>query len=175
MTEGNGQGLGRRDWLKLGAAAGLGAAGLGGLGRSALAATAGIPAGLVAKAKKDGRLNLIADPRDWANYGAIFDSFTKEFGVHITVYNPNGSSAQELQAIRSLKSQSRAPDAVDVGPSFALIGTREKLFAPYKVATWDEIPNDMKDADGHWYGDYYGVISFGVNQNVAKSVPHTWA
>lgn len=175
MTEGKARGLGRREWLKLGAAAGIGAAGLGGFGRSAFAAGSSIPSGLAEKAKKEGQLNLIADPRDWANYGAIFDSFTKKFGVHITVYNPDGSSAQELQAIRSLKSQSRAPDAVDVGPSFALIGAREKLFAPYKVATWDQIPANMKDPDGHWYGDYYGVISFGVNRNVVKTVPETWA
>ncbi|MGH7117659.1 MAG: ABC transporter substrate-binding protein [Acetobacteraceae bacterium] len=174
MTEAKGRGLGRRDWLTLGAAAGLGAAGLGGFARAAFAG-AGIPAGLAEKAKKEGQLNLIADPRDWANYGAIFDSFSKKYGLHITVYNPDGTSAQELQAIRSLRSQSRAPDAVDVGPSFALIGAREKLFAPYKVATWDEIPGNMKDSDGYWYGDYYGVISFGVNRNVAKTVPETWA
>ncbi len=180
MTEEKGRGLGRREWLKLGAAAGLGAVGLGaagagGLSRSAFAAGSEFSAALMAAAKKEGNLNIIAIPRDWANYGAIIDSYQKLFGVHISSYNPNGSSAQELQAIRSLKSQSRAPDAVDVGPSFALLGVQEKLFTPYKVATWDEIPDDMKDPGGYWYGESYGVISCGVNRNVAKTVPETWA
>ena len=89
--------------------------------------------------------------------------------------NPDGSSAEELQAIRSLKSQARAPDVVDVGPSFAAIGAKEKLFAPYKVKQWDQIPADVKDAGGLWYGDYFGVESFAVNKGVAKSVPQTWA
>lgn len=175
MTEGKGRGIGRREWLKLSAAAGVGAAGIGGLGRSAVAAAADFPPALVAAAKKEGRLNIIAVPRDWANYGTIIDGYTKEFGIHIVDSNPYGSSGAELQAIRSLKSQARAPDTVDVGPSFALTGTKEKLFQPYKVATWDEIPDEMKDPDGHWYGDYYGVISFGVNRNVSKHVPETWA
>src|SRR5947207_9925949 len=50
--------------------------------------------------------------------------------------NPNGTSAQENQAIRSLKGDSRAPDTVDVGPSFAIAGASEGLYKPYKVATY---------------------------------------
>lgn len=174
MRNDKGDGLGRREWLQFGAA-GLGAAVLGGFGPPAFAQADTVPPGLAAAAKKEGQLNIIACPRDWANYGAIIDSFTKRYGVPITDYNPDGSSAQELQAIRSLRRQKRAPDTVDVGPSFALIGTQQKLFTPYKVTTWDEIPAEMKDPDGHWYGDYYGVISFGVNRNVTKTVPETWA
>lgn len=88
--------------------------------------------------------------------------------------SPDASSAQELQAIRSLKGQSRGPDVVDVGPSFALAGVSEGLFQPYKVSTWDSIPDTMKDPDGLWYGDYFGVESFGVNRSVVKNTPHTW-
>jgi putative spermidine/putrescine transport system substrate-binding protein len=39
-----------------------------------------------------------------------------------------------------------------------------KLIQPYKVSTWDSIPDSAKDADGYWYGDYYGVLAFGVNK-----------
>lgn len=134
-----------------------------------------MPAGLVEAAKKEGKLNVIALPRDWANYGVLMDNFAKAYGITIDDANPDGSSAQELQAIRSLKNQSRAPDAVDVGPSFADVGAKEKLFAPYKVATWADIPADVKDPDGLWYGDYFGVVSFSVNTGAAKSVPKTWA
>jgi putative spermidine/putrescine transport system substrate-binding protein len=158
----------------------LGAAGLAGTafgGRRALAEdfkAVGSPA-LQAAAKKEGALNVITLPRDWANYGLLMDNFEKLYGVKIDDANPDGSSAEELQAIRSLKSQSRAPDVVDVGPAFALTGTSEKLFQPYKVATWKEIPDDVKSADGHWYGDYFGVVSFGANMSVVKTMPRTWA
>ncbi len=134
-----------------------------------------VPAGLVAAAKKEGQLNVITLPRDWANYGAAMDRFSELYGIKIDDANPDGSSAEELQAIRSLKSQKRAPDAVDVGLSFALTGMKEKLYAPYKVMTWNEIPDDTKDKDGHYYGDYYGVISFAANKSVVKNTPQTWS
>ncbi len=144
-------------------------------GRYAFAEGAMMPAALVDAAKKEGALNVITLPRDWANYGVLMDTFASRYGIKIDDANPDGSSAQELQAIRSLKGQSRAPDTVDVGPSFADVGTKEKLFQPYKVATWDSIPADVKDPDGMWYGDYFGVVSFATNTGVSKSVPKTWA
>ena len=77
--------------------------------------------------------------------------------------------------MRSLKGQARAPDAVDVGPSFAVQGAQESLFAPYKVATWNDIPADMKDASGLWFGDYFGVIALAANRSVVKTMPQSWA
>jgi len=133
-----------------------------------------IPQGLTDAAKKEGQVNVIALPRDWANWGATMDRFQALYGVKLDDANPDGSSAEELQAIRSLKSQQRAPDVVDVGPSFAVQGVKDKLFAPYKVATWNDIPDDLKHPDGLWFGDYFGVESFAVNTGVAKSVPQTW-
>src|SRR5712691_2277162 len=46
--------------------------------------TAGNMAALVAAAKKEGHLNVIALPRDWANYGELLDTFTKKYGIGIT-------------------------------------------------------------------------------------------
>jgi putative spermidine/putrescine transport system substrate-binding protein len=130
---------------------------------------------LVAAAKEEGKLNTIALPPDWANYGEIMSTFQSKYGIHITNANPNGSSADENQAVVSLKGQSRAPDVVDDGPAFAIDGAKKGLWAPYKVSTWSTIPANMKDPQGRWVGDYYGVISFGVNTKVVKDVPKTWA
>jgi putative spermidine/putrescine transport system substrate-binding protein len=166
--------FGRRDYAKLGVAtmAGAALASVPGL-RSAHAAD-GMDA-LIAAAKKEGKLNVITLPRDWANYGAIMDQFTAKYGIAIDDANPDGSSAQELQAVRTLKGQDRAPDALDIGPSFAAIGVKQNLFTPYKVATWDSIPDGMKDPDGLWVADYFGVVSIATNTNVAKNAPRSWA
>ena len=51
----------------------------------------------------------------------------------------------------------------------------EGLAAPYKVSTWDSIPASVRDANGAWYGDYYGVMSFIVNTDMVKNVPADWA
>ena len=43
------------------------------------------------------------------------------------------------------------------------------------MATWDDIPDDAKDPDGYWYGDYYGVLSFSVNTAEVTTPPAEYA
>ncbi len=129
---------------------------------------------IVKQAKKEGKLNTIALPPDWANYGEIMTTFSKKYGIPIDNQNPNGSSAQENEAVRSLKGDSRAPDVVDVGPAFAVSGAREGLYGRYFPSTFSTIPRSMKDTRGFWYGDYWGAISFGYNQNLISNPPKTW-
>src|SRR5882757_4521157 len=126
---------------------------------------------LLAEAKKEGKLNTIALPPDWANYGEMISTFEKKYGIPITNDNPNGSSAQENQAIVSLKGDSRAPDVVDVGPAFAVSGTAQGLYGKYFVSTFSTIPRSMKDTRGFWWGDYWGAISIGYNQNLISNPP----
>jgi putative spermidine/putrescine transport system substrate-binding protein len=130
---------------------------------------------LVAEAKKEGHVNLIALPRDWANYGQMLDTWQKKYGISYDDTNPNGSSAQENQAIVSLKGDPRAPDCVDVGPSFAVAGSNTGLYGKYFVSTWGTIPRAMKDGRGFWAGDYWGAISIGANQGLVSNVPKTFA
>jgi len=151
------------------------AAGAARQGRVAAAATTESLADLIAAAKQEGTLNTIALPPDWANYGEIMAAFQKKYGIKIVNANPNGSSAEENQAIVSLKGQKRAPDVVDVGPAFAIQGAKDGIYTPYKVSTWSTIPASMKDASGLWVGDYWGVVSFGVNTKIVKNVPTSWA
>lgn len=128
----------------------------------------------VSEAKKEGHLNVIALPPDWANYGAIISTFSKKYGIGITSDNPDGSSAQENQAVRSLKGDSRAPDVLDVSPTFAIAGANEGLYAKYYTTNFKKIPRAMKDGRGFWAGDYWGVVSFGVNGAVVSNAPKSW-
>ena len=123
---------------------------------------------MIAEAKKEGQLNMIALPPDWANYGEIIDTFKKKYGISITDDNPNGSSAQENQAIVSLKGDPRAPDVVDVCPSFAVAGANEGLYAKYYVSTLQDDPARDEGRRGYWVGDYWGAISIGYNRNIVK-------
>ena len=130
---------------------------------------------ILKQAKKEGQINTIALPPDWANYGEIMNTFKKKYGLKLTNDNPDGTSAQENQAVRSLKGDKRAPDVLDVGPSFAIDGANEGLYAKYFNRYFGTVPRAMKDGRGFWVGDYYGVISFGVNRAVVSTVPKTWA
>jgi putative spermidine/putrescine transport system substrate-binding protein len=132
-------------------------------------------ADLIAKAQKEGAINTITLPPTWANYGEIMDTYKKKFKLKLTNAIPDGTSAQENQAVISQKGSKRAPDVLDLGPSFAEIGRKQGLYSPYKVSNWKTIPANLKHASGAWVGDYWGVIAFGVNTDVSKNVPKSWA
>ncbi|HEY5031795.1 MAG TPA: ABC transporter substrate-binding protein [Actinomycetes bacterium] len=123
---------------------------------------------LVAAAKKEGTLNVIALPPDWANYGAIITGFTAKYGIKVTSANPNGSSQDEVNAIKSLAGTDRAPDVVDVGMAVALANTN--LFAPYQVATWADIPAAQKESTGLWFQDYGGFMSIGYDSSKVPTI-----
>jgi putative spermidine/putrescine transport system substrate-binding protein len=127
--------------------------------------------GLIAAAKKEGQLNVITLPSNWANYGAIMKAFQAKYGIHITDANPEGSSANEISAINELKGKSSAPDVVDVGSSFAVSGDTSGLWAPYKVATWNDIPAAAKAGNGDYYSDYGGYVAIGYDPAKVKTPP----
>ena len=114
---------------------------------------------LVAAAKKEGTLNVIALPADWANYGNIIKDFTAKYGIKVTSIAPTDSSAQEVTQIQQKNGTSLAADVLDVGGSVATAST--SLFAPYEVATWSSIPAGLKEATGLYTGDYGGYMSVG--------------
>lgn len=124
---------------------------------------------LVAAAKAEGSLNVITLPRTWANYGKLMDDFTAKYGIKITDANPNGSSGDEINAIQHQKGLAAAPDVVDVGNSHALPYT--SLFSPYKVASWSDIPDSLKDPNGAWFGDYGGFITFACDASKLGAAP----
>ncbi|OPG07723.1 ABC transporter substrate-binding protein [Streptomyces sp. GKU 895] len=148
-------------------------------GKNAATATSAADFGgldaLVKAAKKEGKLNAIALPRDWANYGALIDGFEKKYGIKIAVENPDGASQDEINAVTSRKGQDRAPDVLDLGSSFAISAAQQGLLAPYKVASFADIPSGQKDAQARWYNDYGGYISIGCDAKRVKSCPTTFA
>jgi putative spermidine/putrescine transport system substrate-binding protein len=132
---------------------------------------------LVAAAKQEGQLTIIAVPRDWCAYGPVIDGFKETYGLKVNELNPDAGSGDEVEAIKANKGNKgpQAPDVIDVGLSFGPSAKAEGLLQPYKVATWDTIPADQKDAEGYWYGDYYGVLAFEINADMVKNPPADWA
>jgi len=118
-------------------------------------------AALVDAAKKEGSLNVIALPPDWANYGEVIKGFQAKYGLKVNSAQPDASSADEIAAARNLKGQSKAPDVFDLGGAVA--GANTAMFAPYKVATFNDVPALLKDANGLWVNDYGGYMSIGYD------------
>ncbi|MBK0401299.1 ABC transporter substrate-binding protein [Limibaculum sp. M0105] len=149
-----------------------------------LASGAGLPAHaqsldeLAAAAAKEGMLSTIALPHSWCGYGDVIAAFKAKYPqITVNELNPDAGSADELEAVRANKDNTgpQAPDVLDIGFAFGPQAKDEGLTQAYKVATWDTIPAEAKDSDGHWYGDYYGVLSFVVNTDLVENVPQDWS
>jgi putative spermidine/putrescine transport system substrate-binding protein len=132
---------------------------------------------LMAEARREGFLSTMTLPHDWANYGEIIATYRRKFEMSVNELNPAGSSTDEVEAIRQYKGTKSplAPDVMDMGLGFAESSKAEGLFAQYRVATWDTIPEGLKDPEGYWYCSYYGVFAFEVNRALVKNVPQDWA
>ncbi len=126
---------------------------------------------LIAAAKKEGHLNVIALPTNWANYGAIMKGFTKKYHIKINSANPEGSSAQEVTALQVDKGRASAPDVIDVGTNYAINAQTLGLLAPYKVSTWNQIPSALKQAKGYWFDDYGGYVAIGCDSTAVPTCP----
>ncbi len=101
--------------------------------------------------------------------------FTAKYGIKINDANPDGSSQDEINAMQSLKGQSRAPDVLDMGTAFAIKADQAGLLAPYKVATYSQIPAANKASDATWYGDYGGFVAIGYDSSKVKTPPTSFA
>ena len=116
---------------------------------------------LVKAAQEEGELNVIALPPDWANYAEIISTFEDKYDIKVNSDQPDAASQDEINAANDLAGTGRQPDVFDLGQSVALANT--DMFAPYKVETFDDIPDQYKDPDGTWVNDYGGYMSIGYD------------
>jgi putative spermidine/putrescine transport system substrate-binding protein len=131
-----------------------------------------------AAAKAEGMLSVIALPDDWCGWRGVIDAFKAKYPeITVNELNPDAGSADEIEAIKANIGNTgpQAPDVLDIGLSYASSATKEGLLLPYKVSMWDTIRDDAKDPDGHWYGGYYGTLSFIVNKDLVPNPPQDWA
>lgn len=122
---------------------------------------------LVKAAEAEGQLNVIALPPEWANYKGVIAAFKAKYpNIKVDEAQPDANSQQEIDAANNQKGTDKAPDVFDLGVNVALANTA--LFAPYKVASWADIPDNLKEATGLWVSDYAGFMSIGCD---AAKVP----
>ncbi|MDD5466451.1 MAG: substrate-binding domain-containing protein [Anaerolineales bacterium] len=129
---------------------------------------------LIKAAQSEGSLTTIALPHDWANYGEIIETYKSKYSMQINELNPDAGSSDELEAIRANKDSKgpQAPDVIDIGVGHTEVAMQDSLLAKYKVATWNTI--DMKDPDGYWWAEYYGVLAFEAIKDVVDPLPEDW-
>lgn len=144
----------------------------GTIAMGALSAQAQSLDSLVAAAKKEGAVNSVGMPDNWANWKDTWSDLNTKYGLkHM---DTDMSSAQEIAKFEAEKSDATA-DIGDVGHSFGPIAVKKGVTQPYKPSTWNDVPNWAKDKDGHWALAYTGAIAFIANKQLVKEVPKSWA
>jgi putative spermidine/putrescine transport system substrate-binding protein len=152
------------------------AAGSAPAGSSPAASGADLTA-LIAAAKAEGTVSVIALPHDWCNYGDVINGFKAKYGLAVNELNPDAGSGDEIEAIKANKDNPgpQAPDVIDVASFFGDSSKTDKLIQPYKVSVWDTIDPKFKDPDGYWYGDYYSIMTFEINKAAVANSPADWS
>ena len=119
---------------------------------------------LVAAANKEGTLNVIALPPDWANYGEIINAFTRRS----TAIKVNVRPARRDQPGRDQRREpaegpgDRARTSSTSGSAVGAASTAT-VRARTRSRRGPTSPTNLKDADGLWVNDYGGYMSIGYD------------
>jgi len=127
---------------------------------------------LISLAKKEGHVNSLGMPNDWANWKDTWDQIEKLYGI--THMDTDMSSAQEVAKFEAEKTNASG-DIGDVGQAFGPIAAKKGVTQAYKPTTWKDIPAWAKDEDGHWVVAYTGTMSFISNNKLVKNPPKNWS
>ncbi len=125
---------------------------------------------LITNAKKEGKLEAIGIPPEWADYKDILAGYAAKYVPVEYQAEAEYSSAQELEVFTKSKSHPHG-DIGDVGFKFGSTAVQQGLVTPYKHANWADIPDNLKDPNGNWCTEYYGTQAFVINTDIVKNPP----
>lgn len=126
---------------------------------------------LVQAAKKEGAVNSVGMPDDWANWKDTWAQITQKYGI--AHQDTDMSSAQEIAKFDAEKTNATA-DIGDVGHAFGSVAVQKGVTQAYKPTTWEQIPDWAKDKDGNWMLAYTGTIAFIINNQLVQDQPKSW-
>lgn len=113
-------------------------------------------------------------PPEWADWGSQLRAIKEKTGIAVPPDNKNSG-----QALAQLVAEKASPvaDMAYFGVTFGIQAKKEGVTAAYKPAGWAEIPDGLKDPEGHWFTVHSGTLGFMVNVDAlrGKPVPRSWA
>ena len=149
-------------------------------GRDAALLASGDPISLDvlrARAQSEGGLNLTGISPAWAGYDQILLAYKRRYGLtpdflRQSMYTPD----QQIDAmVETRTGRGFVPDVADLAQKFDMTAVDAGVAAPYRTSHWDEIPETLKDTDGRWTGEYFGVMAFAVNTRRVSDPPRDWS
>ena len=113
-------------------------------------------------------------PPEWADWASQLRAIKDKIGI--TVPPDNKNSGQTLAQLVAEKA-SPVADMAYYGVTFGIQAKKDGVTAAYKPAGWADIPDGLKDPEGHWFTIHSGTLGFMVNVDALKGkpVPRSWA
>jgi putative spermidine/putrescine transport system substrate-binding protein len=113
-------------------------------------------------------------PPEWADWASQLRAIKEKTGI--TVPPDNKNSGQTLAQLVAEKA-SPVADMAYYGVTFGIQAKKEGVTTAYKPAGWADIPDGLKDPEGHWFTIHSGTLGFMVNVDALKGkpVPRSWA
>ncbi|MDR1178325.1 MAG: extracellular solute-binding protein [Spirochaetaceae bacterium] len=127
---------------------------------------------LIAEAKKEGHIESVGMPDDWADWGSSWKALSDKYGL--THFDTDMSSAEEIQIFKA-EADSPTKDIGDVGHAYGKVAIDEDVVQGYKPSTWNTIPDWAKDPNARWILSYTGTMAWAINTNLTGGrIPRTW-
>ncbi len=142
---------------------------------STLARTTVLALGIVASSATMAQTAICYNcPPEWADWGTQLKAIKAKTGVTVPADNKNSG-----QALAQLVAERASPvaDVTYLGVTFAIQAQKDGVVGTYKPAAWADIPDGLKDPQGHWFTIHSGTLGFMVNVDAlnGKPVPQSWA
>lgn len=107
-------------------------------------------------------------PPEWADWASMLEAIESELGIEMPHDNKN--SGQTLAQLLAEK-DSPVADIAYYGVTTGIKAGNEGVVTPYKPAGFDDIPEGLKDPDGHWFAVHYGTLGLFVNVDALGGAP----
>jgi len=107
-------------------------------------------------------------PPQWADWASMLKAIKEKLDIQMPHDNKNsGQTLSQLLAERS----NPVADVAYYGVTTGIKAGKEGVAAVYKPAGFDDIPEGLKDPEGHWFAIHYGTIGLFVNVDALGGAP----
>lgn len=107
-------------------------------------------------------------PPEWADWASQIEAIKQHTGITVPPDNKNsGQSLAQLVA----ESANPVADVTYLGITFAIQAQKEGVTQAYKPKGWEQIPEGLKDPQGHWFAIHSGTMGIMVNKSALGDVP----
>lgn len=129
---------------------------------------------LIPGAISEGELNILVKTPGSIDYKILSEGFFKKYKIRVNyIYFPKNITDVFLSPDAELPISSL--DIVESDMLDIYHTAQTGFLQPNILANWTNIPQNLRDDNGYWYGIYFGVIAFRVNEEFIEKIPLDWS